>query len=149
MVCDNINNFETYSLLGDKINKALTYLMELKEEDLVLGKNEIDDDMYINYMNYQTDIDTKKIWESHIDYLDIHYILEGEEKIMLSDVSSMKITKEYDKSIDAAFYDGSQQTEIKFKKGMFLICFPQDVHKVGVSLKDSCNVKKVVCKVKI
>ena len=71
--------------------------------------------------------DEEPRFEAHENFIDIHYIVRGEETFGYADVSHLTVTQEYDPKIDAAFLTG-HVNEIKLKTGDFCIVFPEDAH---------------------
>ena len=71
--------------------------------------------------------DADPVFEAHENFLDIHFIVEGEETFGYADVSHLNVTKEYDPKIDALFLKG-HINEIKLKTGDFCVVFPEDAH---------------------
>ncbi|MBD0349801.1 MAG: YhcH/YjgK/YiaL family protein [Flavisolibacter sp.] len=87
------------------------------------------------------------LWESHHNYIDIHYVVQGQEKIGVAPVSSAKVVKEYDPARDIVFYT-AKGAYYKADPGTFFIFFPKDAHRPNLQLNGNDLVKKVVVKVR-
>jgi len=86
------------------------------------------------------------IWESHRQYIDIHYVIHGSDQIGITDTTQAKIIKPY--TVDATHYTA----EGKFYKSdpsIFFILFPIDLHKPNIKLYSNEIVKKLVIKVQV
>ena len=115
----------------------------------LLKKYLIDGDkVYASVQTYETKSDAK--YESHRRYIDIQYMIKGEEKIGVTDLSNCKTCIEYDTDKDLEFYDNCSDEEfLALETGQFLILYPHDAHKPSISKGQKKNVKKVVVKVAI
>ena len=124
--------------------------MNLKE--LPLGITPIDGDViYANVQEYTTLPDEDAPFESHQNYFDIQYLVEGEESFGYTAQSSCVPSMEYDSSRDLIFYhEPAQSGCIILKAGDFAIVPPEDAHAPRRQTKNGpCFVKKVVVKVKV
>ena len=90
-------------------------------------------------------------YEAHREYIDIQYLVSGNEKICCLPLEYLKETKPYNKEIDAAFYgeEDVKPQELLLGNGYFAVFFPQDGHKPQLCVGKPSPVKKVVVKVKI
>ena len=90
-------------------------------------------------------------YEAHRDYIDIQYLIYGDEKICCLPLEYLKETKPYNKEIDAAFYEEShvKPQELLIGNGYFAILFPQDGHMPQLCVNKPEKGKKVVVKIKI
>jgi YhcH/YjgK/YiaL family protein len=89
----------------------------------------------------------KSAWESHRNYIDLHYVIKGKEKIGAASVATATVTNPYDASKDIANYN----TEGKFyvaEPGEFFLFFPSDAHRPGIKTDGSDSDKKLVIKIK-
>lgn len=113
------------------------------------GKHYIDgDNLYVNILQYETKDETNCIWESHKQYLDLHYIISGQEIIGISDIRNMLIG-EYEEAKDYVHINGSFDAKILCKTGSLLLINPEDAHKTAIKANEPCLVKKAVFKIRI
>jgi len=93
----------------------------------------------------------KEAYERHEKYVDIQYMLEGEELIYVSDMASMKEkTKEYDAANDYELFAGSVNPRpVVMNDTTFVVAFPTDPHRPGLAPTGTkpAKAKKVVVKV--
>lgn len=138
-----------YKGLMKNLDIALTYLETHDLSELVLGRNEVDgDNVFINYMNYTTISEAEGFFEAHLDYLDLHIMVSGEECVGVSHISKLEeFTR--DESSDFVGYKGIAQCKCLVNTEMALIVYPEDAHMVKVMCDMSESVHKAVIKIKI
>lgn len=88
-------------------------------------------------------------FEAHRKFMDIHYVLEGEEHLAVSHISDMRQSEAYDKAGDTAKYTGPATVQVCLKPGCFAVCFPEDAHQALGCAGQPAPVRKIVFKVKI
>ncbi len=136
-----------YKGLSKAMDTAIDYLAEKDLNELNMGRNDVDgDQVYINRFDYTTMPEAEASWEGHKYYADIHVVLEGEEKIGVTNASSLK-AGEYDEAGDFIPYEGPVDSWVTMRPGDILVVFPEDVHMVKVQLAGPCQIKKAVFKV--
>ena len=136
-----------YKGISKALDTAIDYLAEKDLNELNMGRNDVDgDQVYINRFNYVTMPEAEAAWEGHKYYADIHVLLDGEEKIGVTNASSLK-AGEYDESGDFIPYEGPVDSWVTMRPGDILVVFPEDVHMVKVQLNGPSEVKKAVFKV--
>ena len=149
MIKDKLKNSETYCNLSENIKKGFAWLQENDLENLPDGKYEIDGaKVYASVQTYETKLDAK--YESHRIYIDIQYMIKGEEKIGVTDLANCVTCIDYDNERDLEFYDIKTDDEyFKLSTGEFLVFYPQDAHKPSIAINEPKTVKKVVVKVAV
>lgn len=148
MIFDRISNVASYFGINQELDLGLKHIQNIEFLTLAKGRNEVwDDQVFVNRIEYTTESEEHRVWEAHHDYLDIHLVFEGVEIVQISNISAMQETKAYSRDIDAALFDGKPEISAQMRPGMFLVCFPQDVHRSGVMVDEPSDVKKIVCKV--
>lgn len=89
-------------------------------------------------------------FESHRQYIDVQFILEGEEIIEVSNINILVISLPYNEQMDLVKYEDTRQTtQILLKSGDVAIFYPQDAHLACVRIADSIRIRKTVVKVKV
>ena len=149
MIKDRLTNAKTYYNLSDNMQKGLSWLKNTDLENIIDGRYEISgDEVYASVQTYETKDDAK--YESHRKYIDIQYIIKGEEKIGVSDLSNCKTCIDYDFEKDLEFYNINTREEFfELRKGEFLILYPHEAHKPSISIEKTTTVKKIVVKVAV
>lgn len=145
MILDNIKYVENYKGLGD-VYKALKFLQETDFTNVELGRYELNENVYYMVQEYQTK--PKDVSEVHEKYIDIQFIVSGEEII---GVAPLEIEKQlYEAKPEKDVYKYTCKTQdIALYSGDFMVLYPNDIHKPGAQLNQSVTVKKVVVKVKV
>lgn len=89
-------------------------------------------------------------FESHKKYIDVQFILEGEEIIEVDNIKNLEVNFIYDMDMDLIKYNDSKFSSIiKLGKGDLAIFFPEDAHMPCVKIRESKKVVKTVVKVQI
>ena len=148
MIKDKLENAHLYEKIALGIKKGFDWLLSNDLSILSDGKYEIDGDkLYASVQTYTTK-DTAK-YESHRKYIDIQYVINGQEKIGVANLENCVTCIEYDTERDLEFYDLKREPEEYYKltKGEFVVFYPHDAHKPSLSINEASTVKKVVVKV--
>ncbi len=148
MIKDSIDRAELYYNLSDSVKRALSYVRDTNWAKIENGKYLIDGEkLYININSYKTkDLGD---WEAHKQYIDIQYLISGEEKIGISRLDCCNSKIPYNTERDIEFYDGDCGDYITMRPGDFMIIYPHELHKPGIKSKDNIEVKKAVIKLAI
>ena len=110
------------------ITECLNYLKKNSVDTMPLGKYEVGNNgTYVILQGYETKSPNNCDWESHKKYVDFQFILLGEEKILVSELSKMK-QGEYNEDIDFMISYGEPMEEIVLRAGTGIIFMPDDVH---------------------
>ena len=152
MVKDNLSNCSLYFGLHKNFEKAFEFIKKVEKENLPVGKYEIEGkDLYASVQEYTSKLETEAKNEGHRNYIDIQYVVSGEEVIDVCDITLSDIKTEYNPEKDVEFYfDANKPTSCILNKGEYAILFAHDIHKPGMALNGKqVAVKKVVVKVKI
>jgi len=149
---DNLSSSKWLSGIG-QLNKIIDIIEKTdftKKDD---GTIKIDaDDLYYILTTYNTSNDIEeKPAEAHRKFIDLQYILYGEEKIGYADYRSPKmLLKEYDEASDAEFFKRIEdESFFVLKKGMYAVFFPEDVHRPGVANKEVHGIRKIIFKIPV
>ena len=150
MIYDNINNIETYRGLSPDFYEGLEFLKKVSP-DIENGVYQINSRVKAIVSEYETREVNEYGFEAHRKFIDIQYLLRGEERIACMPIEKLTVTEPYDEAKDAAFYaaEGVRAQEMTIGDGYFAIFFPQDGHMPQLSAGEPMMVKKVVVKVEI
>ncbi|OHB55972.1 MAG: hypothetical protein A2Y07_06195 [Planctomycetes bacterium GWF2_50_10] len=151
MIVDRIENEHLYKAVSPRIAKALELLGSKDIGEKAEGKHEVETSkLYFLVQNYTTKPRSNGLFEAHKKYLDIQFVVDGEESIFVEHISKLKESKAYNEKDEAALYDQpSSFSEIRMSKGMFCILFPEDGHGPCRTMISECKVHKIVFKVAI
>lgn len=149
MIYDHIKNKNSYRSLPE-LYSALTYLSTLENLEMPTPNTIlIPEKLFCNPVTLTSKPEEACIYEAHKNYIDIHYIVEGCEKIAVSDIANLTTKTPYDSEKDIEFLEGSADGYVVLNEGNFLLCYPHDAHKVAMMHNEPCDIKKVVFKIKV
>lgn len=136
--------------LQEKINEALAAIEKVNFDETELGKHIINDDVFLLVQKYMSKSADEARFETHNNYIDIQYVVEGKESVEVAPKTIMEVTEAYIPERDVEFYkDVENATKIVLTDGAYVILYPADAHKPGVAVGESAEVKKIVAKVRI
>jgi biofilm protein TabA len=149
MVIDTIVHGGLYHFLGPRFGAGLKWLQAF-EPALPDGRYDIEgDDLFALVQSYDTVPASDKKYESHRLYADIQYVATGTETIYYSPVDCLQAVTPYDGAKDILLYaNPAAATPLHLPPGSFAIFHPQDGHKPGCVSGKTCQIKKVVIKVR-
>jgi len=150
MILDAIKNKDTYRQISPRLARALDYCAAASVRDFAEKTVELDGkNLYALYQAYTTAGLEGRESESHRRYIDLQYILEGEETIRVTPAPDMQTTKAYDPQKDIEFYEPRNGTDLLLRAGDFTVLFPQDAHLPKLAASAPAPVKKIVVKIRI
>ena len=148
MIVSNLKNSERIEGLHPLFKVLFDYV---KSHDLLhadLGRIEIDGErLFINNVNPECVAAKKQVLELHHDYIDVHILLEGAERIGWKALEDLqKETKAYSKEEDYALYSDIPTTYVDLLPGQFAIVYPEDPH---APIIGNGKIRKLIAKVRI
>ena len=148
MILDTIENYKLYNPINERIAKGFDFLRTTDLDSLPSGKHDIEGDtIFALVQEYNTKPSDECKLESHKKFIDIQYMIRGEEMMGVTTQNNQKII-EVNEEKDYTFYEGTTSL-VLVSKGMFTIFFPDDLHQPCVQTETISEVKKVVIKVLI
>ena len=152
MILDTMENAKQYAGLHPNIDRVLQAMQAYTPENYPGGRVELDgNNLFMLLNNYETYDAQGALSEAHRKYIDVFYMVEGEETIYVKPTAQLKnVTAEYDGDKDCLLADTDEDaTPVHLTAGSFVILFPQDAHTPACHAKNSCKVKKIIGKVRI
>jgi YhcH/YjgK/YiaL family protein len=148
MIFDTLDNHARYAGLGYNLPAALKFLLENDLTSLPPGRMDIDgDNLYALVQEYVTKPAEQGMWEAHRKYIDVQYIVSGQERMGVANLRTMQLG-EYVPEKDFQPMRG-RGNYLDVFAGSFVIFFPEDGHMPGLCVNAPEAVRKVVLKVKI
>lgn len=148
MIVSNLQNSERIESLHPLFKQLFDYV---KTHDLLhteCGRIELaGDDLFINNVNPTCVSASDQVLEVHRDYIDVHILLEGIERIgwkAIEDVTDLK--QAYQKEGDCALYSDTPTSFVDLLPGQFLIVFPEDPHAPVIG---EGKIRKLIGKVRL
>ncbi|MEO6290099.1 MAG: YhcH/YjgK/YiaL family protein [Ginsengibacter sp.] len=145
----NVKEFaKQYHLNKSYWDKAFAFIKNNDLENLPVGKYPIDDDNVFASITEDTTRDFDKTkWESHRRYIDLQYVIEGEEKIGVAEANKATVVVPYDEKKDLANYN-AEGPIYDAVPGTFFIFFSNDAHRPLITPGGNKVEKKLVIKIK-
>ena len=133
-----------------QIERALAYIRE-HGKAAADGKVELDGkDLYIAFQSYDTKERADCKYEAHQNYLDVQYVIEGEEVMIVTDKEGLSEKVRYNAEKDVVFYNDDKAGEAyTLKAGDYIVVYPDDVHMPKVRSQKIGRVKKAVVKIRL
>ena len=119
------------------------FLASLRDNQRVELKGDL---MYCTRFTYETIPQEESFFEAHRRYLDIHIMVEGEERVDVNRPEDLTLT-EAQEGNDFYAYQGESWHSTVLKPGEFLVVFPGDAHRIKVQVDGPKTVSKAVFKV--
>lgn len=147
MIYDKLTNIQRYLGLHPNLDIALEYIhnhLDHMPDHIDLKGTEV----YGNIFTYDTVPDDESFFEAHAQFADIQIMLEGSERVAVSNISVLE-TDEAHPDRDFWAMNGPEETSVHLAPGSFLIVLPGDAHKLKMQLGNPAAVTKSVFKVKM
>lgn len=152
MILDQIKNAACYAGIHPGISRALAEMGKYTPDNYPGGRVDIEGDKLFLLLNtYETHAPEGALCEAHQKYIDVMYMVEGEELIYVKPTGMLcNVTKEYDPAIDALLATlDTDATPVRLSAGSFIVLFPQDAHAPACCDKNPETVKKIIAKVRL
>jgi biofilm protein TabA len=149
MILDRIKNAGLYIGLHPSFVKAFEILNDKNLPKKAGGKHTVDgDNIYYTIQKYTTKPLSEGKLEAHRKYIDIQFLLSGEELLGYAPLKGLRTAEEYNPQKDIAFFNTPKEiTKIKLEPGLFCILFHHDAHLPSRFLDRPSEVRKVVIKI--
>lgn len=149
MILDKIENAYLYSTISPLLAEGLKFLSENDFSMIEPGKFFLKDQLLYAMINeYETKPMEQCKLEAHRKYVDIQFMVTGEEQIGITSLKNQKASEEYDSEKDVVFYE-DKVSLFTVKEGHFAIFFPDDLHQPCIMKDEISMVRKVVVKVAV
>lgn len=149
MIIDTLENSSRYESLHPRFKAAFDFLRRPDVEATPVGRHELDGtQIFALTQEYETKPIHEGKLEAHKKYIDIQFIVSGEEFIGYAPLKNQAPAKPFDADKDIGFYDGEAWFTL-LRKGMFAVFFPQEAHLPGRYTDKPSHVKKIVLKIAV
>lgn len=119
------------------------FLASLRDNQRVELKGDL---VYCTRFTYETIPQEESFFEAHRRYLDIHIMVEGEERVDMNRPEDLNLTDAQEGN-DFYAYQGESWHSTVLKPGEFLVVFTGDAHRIKVQVDGPKTVSKAVFKV--
>ena len=153
MISDQLEHHDRYPhQFGQIWNEAFKFLKTVTPAT-ACGRYELDGDhLFAMVDSYETKTRNTAKLETHRKYVDIQFMVSGEETHEVFPKKELTVSEPYNLEKDAEFYQipKHQRTVINLHPGDFVVYFPHDAHMPCLMTGSSPQpVKKVVIKVAV
>jgi biofilm protein TabA len=133
------------------LEAAFEFLEKTDLTALPLGRTDIDkDNLYAAVSQGETKPAETAKFEAHRRYIDVQYIVSGQEGIGFAPVVALETTEAYDAARDVEFFaTPAKYAVVQIKAGRFGVFAPGEGHMPGCHLDGPHAVRKVVVKVDV
>lgn len=147
MILDTLSNAARYAGFRAGLSEGFGFLDQPGIEELEPGRYEISDDLVFAIVekNDGRAVEDGQL-EAHRNYIDIQYIISGEESMGWSPLADLTGSKGYDAERDLEFFTDDVQSLVHVPQGSFAIFLPTDAHLPGIG---TGPIHKVVVKVAV
>ncbi len=148
MIKDSLKRANTYYGISENLKKGFEWIKNNDLKNMPDGRYEITDKIYANLQSYLTKDNAP--YEAHREYIDIQYMVTGEELSGVTDYSNCSTTEQYNKEKDIEFLKNNSNEQFhQISEGEFFVFFPHDAHKPAIKIRENKKVKKVIVKVSV
>ncbi|AWX15424.1 YhcH/YjgK/YiaL family protein [Mergibacter septicus] len=134
------------------IAEVCEYLNSLDLTTLENGQHHINEQIYMNVMEFETVAVESKQAEFHRKYIDLQVLIQGTEYIEYGVAyPDLQLCTEYNTQDDYQLIDKiTDKNGILLKPKMFAVFYPYEPHKPGCYINNSvCTLKKLVVKIPV
>jgi YhcH/YjgK/YiaL family protein len=152
MIVSELNHISRQAALSPGLQKAFDFLRSPGLQMLPDGRVEIDGDrVFALVQRFETKWVASPKFECHKKYIDIQFILSGEEIIGWAPAERMEITAAFDAGKDISFgtVAKGQWTPVHLQAGQMAVLYPEDGHAPKLALRSPSAVMKIVVKVEV
>ncbi len=141
----------TPTAMSPAVEKVIGFLSENNLNNFDNGSHPIDgDDFFVNVFGYTTTDENHRIWEAHRDYIDVHYMLSGQEILQQAFLPDCEVGQ-YEKENDyLPITSAPVRSRCAVSSDFLVVFYPEDVHQTGVAVDDTpMTIRKAVFKVRV
>lgn len=150
IISDELKNWEKHrSLLA--MADAFHFLAQPDLTKLETGRHDIrGNDLYALVQRSESRAIASAEFEAHRLYLDIQYLISGEEYIAVVPTKGLTVSKPYDQAKDIEFYLRPEKYgKVTMQPGRFVVLYPKDAHLPNCYPVRPGPLHKVVVKVRL
>lgn len=150
MIVDRIENLKLYIPYDEKLAVVCDYLAKTDIHALEVGKYEIGEGVRVIVNAFSAKERDVARWETHNKYIDLQYLIEGNEIMGWLPVDQME-EAEYNAEKDITYpvpKAGAHPSDVILETGSFAYLEPRDAHRPSVKLTAD-NAKKLIFKIPV
>lgn len=128
------------------LNICLDFAEKFVREEMEPGRYELQNGIYCSASISQLQKMEEFFFEAHKEYADLHYVIEGTQRMLIGDTSQMEFVS-YTEEKDFVKVVGEHQVEILQTAGSAIAVFPEDAHTLDPEYLPTEAVKKIIFKI--
>ena len=145
MILDKLTAAQAYRGIHPRLDGVLDRLNEAFLATVGPETMELEGDkLYVTRFTYETLPREETFFEAHKRYLDVHLMVQGEERVELASPGGLTL---FEHQGDFYAYRGEAEQSLVLRPGSFLVVFPEDAHRIKIQVNGPETVSKVVFKV--
>ncbi|MBR5756040.1 MAG: YhcH/YjgK/YiaL family protein [Firmicutes bacterium] len=114
------------------------------------GRIELEGGVYVNIESFETMRRCERRYEAHKKYIDLMYMIDGEEIITVAPVSELTVAEPYNETRDVEFYENNLKgMDYSLRTGEFMIFRPGEGHMPAIALNGIKKIRKAVVKIPV
>lgn len=139
---------ERFYAMHPLFKAAFDFIGQCRQQRPAVGEVELDGRrLFVLVQQYTSMPPEAPGWEGHRQYIDIQYILSGQECNGWAPLRSAAPGAVYDENIDLLRCQAEPSFWLPLHQDQFAIYYPEDLHKPKCMLEAACPVEKLVVKV--
>lgn len=147
MIYDRLSNIKKYLGISENLDLALNYIAD-HLEDMPESIELKGQDVRAFFNSYETAPEAECFFEAHREFADIQIMRSGSERIAVSNVDRLTVTRAVPEN-DFEALEGPEELSVLMRPDSFLIVLPGDAHKLKIMVEKPEKVTKTVFKVKM
>lgn len=153
MIVSDLANLRDQVVMTPNMETAIRFLLESGQADHPAGRLTVDGEkVFVEVQAYETIEGGEVTFEGHRDYIDIQYVVAGEEIIGWATLGDATVTTPYGSTGGDAWLGtvpAERVTNVRLKGGQLAVLYPTDAHAPRRAAGSSMPVRKLVVKVAI
>ena len=152
MIVTDLDHYDHQTADAPGLRKAFAFLRSPVIHQLPDGRVEIDGDrVFALVQRYETMMIDAPKFEFHRKYIDVQFIVTGEEVIGWASAARMTVTDAYNADRDICFGTVAKGiwTPVHLQAGQLAVLWPEDGHAPKLASNASLPVMKIVVKVAV
>jgi len=150
MIIADLKHLASQAPSSPGLRAAIEFLGRKDIRELADGRFEIDGDrVFAMVQRYETALTGAPKFEGHRKFIDVQFIVSGEEIIGWTPIGRMTVTEAYDSEKDVCFgtAKAGEWTPVRLEAGQAAVLWPEDGHAPKLAAGAPSPVMKVVVKV--
>jgi biofilm protein TabA len=150
VIATDLAHAERQLALTPGLRLALAFLRRADLAELPDGRVDIDGERVFAVVQRYPSLETgAPVFEAHRRYLDVQFVVSGQEIIGWTPLDRLRVTQEYDAAKDACLgtVPTTDVTGVLVRAGQLAVLYPEDAHAPKLAAGGAAQVVKIVVKV--